>query len=70
MRYFLVISGVTDGEYEYWRRVPVEAADSEEAAVKGLADDQEWVKADYRIVSCEGVQEIPAEDYAVLKKYL
>jgi hypothetical protein len=70
MPYFLVTSSVRDGEYEYWRHIPVEAANPAEATDNALASDREWVEEDYREVSCESVQELPKEDYDVLKKHL
>lgn len=70
MRYFLVISAVLDGEYEYWHYVPVCAVDEESAQARGLAANQSWVSDDYRIVSCEGITEIPQEDFEVLRRYL
>jgi hypothetical protein len=70
VEYFLVTISVQDGEYEYWRHKPVEANSPDEASKLALEPDQEWVKDDYREVSCEGVQGIPKEDFDVLARYL
>lgn len=68
--YFLVTVSVQDGEYEYWRYVPVEARDEQAAKQKAMESDEEWTMDDYREVSCEGIQEVPHEDYEVLARYL
>jgi len=68
--YFLVTVSVSDGEFEYWRPVPVKAKNLYTAERKALKPDQEWVKDDYREVTCESIVEIPEADYLVLKKYL
>lgn len=70
MSYFFVTTSVRDGEYEYWRHSAVEADNQEHASQIGMASDQEWVEEDYRQVECEGVREIPKEDFDVLKRYL
>jgi hypothetical protein len=68
--YFLVTVSVQDGEFEYWRYIPVKAKNSEIAERRALKSDQEWTKNDHREVSCEGVREIPKQDFEVLAKYL
>jgi hypothetical protein len=68
--YFLVTSSVQDGEYEYYRCILVEASTQDEAIELALESDREWTKDDYREVSCEGIQEVPAEDFEILKRYL
>ena len=68
--YFLVTVSVQDGEYEYWRYVPVRARSEQAATKRAMKPDEEWTKGDYREVSCEGIREIPREDYEVLARYL
>ena len=68
--YFLVTVSVRDGEYEYWRYVPVRARNPENAKKRAMKPDEQWTKGDYREVSCEGIQEIPRTDYEVLARYL
>jgi len=70
MPYFFVTTSVRDGEYEYWRHSAVEANNQAHAAELGMSSDLEWVAEDYREIQCEGVREIPQEDYDVLKKYI
>lgn len=68
--YFFVTTSVRDGEYEYWHYSAVEADNQEHAAELGMSSNKEWTREDYREVECEGVREIPKEDYDVLKRYL
>ena len=70
MKYFFITYTIRDGEYEYMRQTPVEAETLEEAEAKVKKENREWIKDDYRIATIDIVQEITADEYKIIKKYI
>ncbi len=70
MKCFIVTHTIRDGEYEYMSQTPI-MADTEIDAIKIIKkEDQEWVKNDYREAKINGIVEITADEYEVIKKYI
>jgi len=70
MKYFIVTHTIRDGEYEYMSQTPVEAETEKKAVAKVKKEDREWIKNDYREAEIDRVEEITANEYKVIKKYI
>lgn len=70
MAYFLVTASITDGEFEYWEKIPVAAKNIKQAIRQGLTNSKTWTQQDHRKVSLQSVRAIPKRHFQVLHKYL
>lgn len=70
MKYFIVTSIITDGEFEYLQQTPVSTMTEAEAIKRVQKDNDEWTDGTFRRNEIDGVKECTKDEYYIIKKYI